>query len=479
MDHDYLRFYAGGEFHQSDSPVRLAIVNPATEEHLATVSDCDAGDTEKAVALAVSARISWAQLPNRERGLLIGQLGQLIRRDLDEIAELECRDIGRTLNECRAHVLRAAETCEYCAGYADKLEGRLIPQKQGAFAYTLVEPYGVVGAITPWNPALLHIIQKTSHALTTGNVIVIKLSPLACLSAYKLTELIEEAGFPPGVFNFVTGTVDAGNALITHPKIDLVSFTGSASVGYTVAGVAGTHGKPIHLELGGKAPAIIFADSDLDSAALDLASATFGSTGQSCTAPTRIFVERPVFEEFTAHFTNYGSVYKGRDPFSPDAKMGPLISQDARQRVLNLVEDAVNNGAKIVHGAIDEHLSDKGYFLDPMILSEVTDSARIFHEEVFGPVTCLYPFDDETEVIDRANSGPSGLAAGLYTESLTRTRRLVNNLRVGNVWINGYKKLDPALPFGGIKGSGFSRECGVDGLLAFTTPKAVVESFSN
>ena len=294
-----------------------------------------------------------------------------------------------------------------------------------------------------------------------------------------MCHLIKEAGFPPGVFNFVTGTVDVGNALITHPKIDLVSFTGSASVGYTVAGVAGSHGKPVHLELGGKAPAIIFADSDLDSAALDLASATFGSTGQSCTAPTRIFIERPVFEEFTAHFTNYGSVYKGRDPFSPDAKMGPLISQDARQRVLNLVEDAVNNGAKIVHGALDQQLSDEGFFLDPIILSEVTDSAKIFHEEVFGPVTCLYPFDEETEVVDRANSGPSGLAAGLYTDNLARTRRLVNNLRVGNVWVNGYKKLDPALPFGGIKGSGFSRECGVDGLLAFTTPKAVVESFSN
>jgi acyl-CoA reductase-like NAD-dependent aldehyde dehydrogenase len=324
---------------------------------------------------------------------------------------------------------------------------------------------------------LLHIIQKSAHALATGNVVVIKLSPLACLSAYALAPLIEEAGFPAGTFNFITGGSDAGQALIQESNIDLISFTGSAIIGRTVASAAGAGGKPVHLELGGKAPALVFSDANLEESAKDLAGAAFGSTGQSCTAATRIYVQEEVLGDFRSAFVNAATQFKSGDPFASDTGIGPLISEASWLRIRDLVSDAVDLGAEVLLGKLDRKAPDNGFFMDSVILEGVTDEARIAQEEVFGPVTTLYSFKDEADAITLANAGSHGLAAGVYTNDIHRARHLTASLQAGNIWINGYKKLDPALPFGGVKGSGFSRECGIDGLLAFCQPKTVVESY--
>ena len=479
MSRDHGSSYYAGAFQKPNATSTLEVIGPATGALLATVPDCDASDVDHAVSSAVEAAPGWARTPARLRGQSLLRLGGLIRRDLESLADKECHDIGRTIGECRAHVLRSAETCEYCGGLADKLEGRVVPQAAGSFAYTLVEPYGVVGAITPWNPALLHIIQKSSHALAAGNVIVVKLSPLACLSAFALAPLIEEAGFPPGVFNFVTGGAAAGRALIEHGQVDLVSFTGSAATGRAVAGAAGSAGKPVYLELGGKAPALVFADALVEAAAKDLAGAAFGSTGQSCTAATRILVEETVYDSFRPAFVAAAARYRSGDPFAPESTMGPLISRDAWTRARGLAAEAVEAGARLLHGEPpDEPAPESGFFMDSIVLDQVPDEARITREEVFGPVTCLYTFSTEQQALASANASPYGLAAGLYTRDHARARRLSTALRAGNVWVNGYKKLDPGLPFGGIKGSGFGRECGIDGVLAFTRPKSVVETYS-
>jgi acyl-CoA reductase-like NAD-dependent aldehyde dehydrogenase len=447
VSQDYDGIYYAGGFQKPKAASMIEVIDPSTRVSLAAVPDCDASDVELAVASAAEAMSEWAATPARVRGQLLTKLGSLIRRDLERLAEQDCRDIGRTIGECRGHVLRSAETCEYCGGLADKLEGR-------------------------------NIIQKSSHALAAGNAIVLKLSPLACLSAFALAPLIEECGIPPGVFNFVTGGAAAGRALVSHEQIDLVSFTGSAAAGRAVASAAGIAGKPVYLELGGKAPALVFADADIQAAANDLAGAAFGSTGQSCTAATRILVEETVYDKFCQAFVETAARYESGDPFAPESMMGPLISEEAWKRAQGLAADAVERGARLLTGTLQSALPPQsGFFMESIVLSDVPDDARIAREEVFGPVTCLYSFATENEGLSTANASPYGLAAGLYTRDHDRARRLSSALRAGNVWVNGYKKLDPALPFGGVKGSGFGRECGIDGVLAFTRPKAVVECY--
>ena len=276
----------------------------------------------------------------------------------------------------------------------------------------------------------------------------------------------------------MTGGADTGRALVADDRVDKVTFTGSTATGRQIASVCGARGASVALELGGKCPLLVFADADLDHAAGETARAAFGTTGQSCVSAARILVEAACYDEFTERLAAAAADLTGGDPFSPDSVMGPLISADARERVHGLVADAQDAGARLAGGTWPQPAPDNGgFFMNPVLLADVPEAARIRSEEIFGPVTCLERFEDEGEAIASANSGPYGLAAGAYTGSVARARRLQRGLKAGNVWINCYKMLDPALPFGGDKASGIARECGIDGVLNFVKPKALVDAF--
>ena len=472
------RVFVGGALRSARGDGRITVLNPSTGEPLGRIPDGAAADVDDAVAAAAEAADPWAATPARERGAVLSRLAGLLREHAEGFARLDSQDSGRTLAETRAQATRSAEQLEYCAGAADKLEGRVVPLGSNVFAATVLEPYGVIGALTPWNAPLLQIAQKTSHALAAGNTVVVKPSPLACFSTLHYALLASEAGLPPGVLNVVTGGAETGRALVADGRVDKVTFTGSTATGRQIASVCGARGASVALELGGKCPLLVFADADLEHAVGETARAAFGTTGQSCVSAARILIESACYDEFTERLVAAVAGFAGGDPFADGTVMGPLISADSRQRVHDLVADARETGAVLAGGTWPQPATQNGgFFMNPVLLADVPDAARIRSEEIFGPVTCLERFEDEGEAIDSANSGPYGLAAGAYTGSVARARRLQRGLKAGNVWINCYKMLDPALPFGGDKASGIARECGIDGMLNFVKPKALVDAF--
>ena len=472
------RVFVGGALRAARGDGRITVLNPSTGVPLGRIPDGETSDVDDAVAAAAAAAEAWAATPARERGAVLSRLGGLLREHAEGFARLDSQDSGRTLAETRAQATRSAEQLEYCAGAADKLEGRVVPLGSNVFAATVLEPYGVIGALTPWNAPLLQIAQKTSHALAAGNTAVVKPSPLACFSTLHYAILATEAGLPPGVLNVVTGGADTGRALVADSRVDKVTFTGSTATGRQIASVCGARGASVALELGGKCPLLVFADADLEHAAGETARAAFGTTGQSCVSAARILIESACYDEFTERLVAAAAVFAGGDPFADGTVMGPLISADAHQRVHALVTDARETGARLAGGSWPQPIDgDGGFFMNPVLLADVPDAARIRSEEIFGPATCLEQFEDEAGAIASANSGPYGLAAGAYTGSVARARRLQRGLKAGNVWINCYKMLDPALPFGGDKASGIARECGIDGVLNFVKPKALVDAF--
>ena len=472
------RVFVGGALRSPRSDECITVLNPSTGEPLGQIPDGGEADIDDAVAAATDAAEAWAATPARERGAVLSRLAGLLRENVSGFARLDSQDSGRTLAETRAQATRSAEQLEYCAGAADKLEGRVVPLGSNVFAATVLEPYGVIGALTPWNAPLLQIAQKTSHALAAGNTAVVKPSPLACFSTLHYAILATEAGLPPGVLNVVTGGADTGRALVADSRVDKVTFTGSTATGRQIASVCGARGASVALELGGKCPLLVFADADLEHAAGETARAAFGTTGQSCVSAARILIESACYDEFTERLVAAVADFAGGDPFADGTVMGPLISADAHQRVHALVTDARETGARLAGGTWPQPIDgDGGFFMNPVLLADVPDAARIRSEEIFGPATCLERFEDEAEAIASANSGPYGLAAGAYTGSVARARRLQRGLKAGNVWINCYKMLDPALPFGGDKASGIARECGIDGVLNFVKPKALVDAF--
>ena len=470
--------FVGGALRAARGDGRITVLNPSTGVPLGRIPDGGAADVDDAVGAAAAAAEAWAATPARERGAVLARLAGLLRANVSGFARLDSQDSGRTLAETRAQATRSAEQLEYCAGAADKLEGRVVPLGSNVFAATVLEPYGVVGALTPWNAPLLQIAQKTSHALAAGNTAVVKPSPLACFSTLHYAVLASEAGLPPGVLNVVTGGADTGRALVSDGRVDKVTFTGSTATGRQIASVCGARGASVALELGGKCPLLVFADADLEHAAGETARAAFGTTGQSCVSAARVLIESACYDEFTERLVAAVADFAGGDPFADGTVMGPLISADAHQRVHALVTDARETGARLAGGTWPQPIDgDGGFFMNPVLLADVPDAARIRSEEIFGPATCLERFEDEAGAIASANSGPYGLAAGAYTGSVARARRLQRGLKAGNVWINCYKMLDPALPFGGDKASGIARECGIDGMLNFVKPKALVDAF--
>lgn len=473
------QLFIGGEWVDAQDGATFITVNPANGRELAHLALAGTADVDRAVAAARQAFESnvWRQMSGEGRAALLWKLAELIDRHADELAELETLDNGKPLRIARrGDIPSASKHFRYYAGWAGKLEGSTIPVSiPNQFVYTLREPVGVVGLIIPWNFPLLMAAWKLAPALACGNTCILKPAEETPLTAVRLGELIQAAGFPEGVVNILTGPGEpTGAALTAHPDVDKIAFTGSTEVGRLIMQAAAQSNlKKVSLELGGKSPNVIFADADLPRAIKGANWAIFSTAGQECTAGSRLYIERKVFDDVVAGLINEARRIRVGPGFS-DAHIGPLVSAHQLDRVQGYINRGRQEGAEIVTGG--ERLGgelESGYFLEPTIFTHQDDNLELVQEEIFGPVVAATPFDSWDELIARANGTPYGLAAGLWTQDISKAHRFAAAVRAGTVWINGYGAFDPAAPFGGYKQSGFGREMGKEALDLYTQVKTV------
>jgi acyl-CoA reductase-like NAD-dependent aldehyde dehydrogenase len=414
----------------------------------------------------------------RDRGRLMYKLSQLIESKSKELAELETADNGKPIKESLYIDLPGVvENFEYFAGWATKIEGETIPVPGQMFNYTLREPVGVCGQIIPWNFPLLMAAWKLAPALAAGNTVVLKPAEQTPVGAMELASLIQEAGFPDGVVNIVPGYGEtAGAALASHPGIDKVAFTGSTEVGKLIAKAAADNLAKVTLELGGKAPNIVFADADIDQAVSGAMMGIFFNQGQVCCAGSRLFVDTRVREEFIGRFKERAEKIKVGDPMDKATQMGPQVSEEQLARIKGYCEVATGEGATIFSGGCSPELEEKfqkGYFFRPTIFSDVKNEMRVAQEEIFGPVTSVITFEDEEDLIRQANATIYGLSAGIWTKDITRAHRFARAIKAGTIWINTFNMMNAASPFGGYKQSGYGREMGRHALDLYTQVKSV------
>ncbi|MEI6791221.1 MAG: aldehyde dehydrogenase family protein, partial [Myxococcaceae bacterium] len=419
-----------------------------------------------------------SKLMASERAKLIWKLADLMEQHTEEFAQLESLDNGKPLGVARAaDVPLAVDIFRYMAGWCTKMHGETfpisVPYTPGTqyLTYTLKEPVGVVGQIIPWNFPLLMAAWKLAPALASGCTVVLKPAEQTPLSALLLADLIMQAGFPKGVVNVVTGFGDAGAALVQHPMVDKVAFTGSTEVGRLILQGAASNLKKVSLELGGKSPNIIFADADLDAAIAGAASAIFFNHGQCCCAGSRLFVEQSVFEQVVAGVSKIAENISIGDGFDPSTEMGPLVSKEQFDRVCSYIKSGVHEGATLKAGG--KALDRSGYFVKPTVLTETGSHMKVIQEEIFGPVVAVIPFKETGAVIKEANNSEYGLAAGIWTRDLGKAHAVSAQLRAGTTWINCYNIFDAALPFGGYKQSGWGREMGKQAMDLYTETKSV------
>jgi aldehyde dehydrogenase (NAD+) len=479
LDGKAKRMLIGGKWVEAASGRTFSSINPATGEVLAEVAEGDAEDIDRAVAAARSAFDGpWRRVKPFERQNLLLKLADLVDRHFEELAALDTLDMGAPISRTGANRLRAVGMLRYYAGQAVAIHGETIENSlPGEYAsFTLKEPVGVVGAIIPWNAPLSSSIWKLGPALATGCTIVLKPAEEAPLTPLRLAELCQEAGIPPGVVNVVPGYGEtAGAALAAHLDVDKVAFTGSHLTGQKIVAASAGNLKRVSLELGGKSPDVVFADADLDAAVPGAAMAVFANSGQICSAGTRLFVERKIYEEFTARVAEFGRTLRVGDGRDPKTQVGPLVSAEQLERVTGYLAIGRQEGARPLAGG--ERLTEgdmaRGFFVPPTVFADVKDDMRIAQEEIFGPVISAIPFTDIAEVIERANRTNYGLGSGLWTRDVTKAHTLARGIRAGSVWINCYQAMDPAVPFGGYKMSGYGREGGKQHVEEYLNVKAV------
>ena len=461
----------------SQSGKTFATVNPSTGEEICQVAEADTADVEKAVAAARTAfeHGPWRKMPASERGRLINRLADLIEQHADELAGLESLDNGKPVSVAKAVDVAASVGCyRYFAGWADKIQGKTIPIDGNYFCYTRHEPVGVVGQIIPWNFPMLMQAWKLAPALATGNTVVMKPAEQTPLSALRIGELIVEAGFPEGVVNILPGFgPTAGAAIANHMDVDKVAFTGSTEVGHLIMEAAAKSNlKRVTLELGGKSPNIVFADTDLDEAVEGAHFGLFFNHGQCCCAGSRVFVEEKIYDQFVEKSGARARKRKVGDPFDPMTEQGPQVDQSQFDKVMGYIESGRSEGATLVCGG--ERVGNRGYFIQPTVFADVQDDMKIATEEIFGPVMSVIPFKNVDEVVTRANRTNYGLAAAVWTRDIKKAHAIANSVRAGTVWVNCYNVLDPRSPFGGFKQSGIGRELGEYGLQQYTEVKSVI-----
>jgi phenylacetaldehyde dehydrogenase len=470
------RLLIDGQWVEAASGKTFVTTDPATEQEITYVAHGWAEDIDRAVAAARRAfeEGPWRTITPSARGQIIWRLADLLEKHADEFAELEALDNGKPLSVARtADVPLAVDHFRYMAGWATKIEGNTIPiSVPSTFACTLLEPVGVVGQIIPWNFPLLMAAWKLGPALATGCTVVLKPAEQTPLSALRLGELFQEAGLPDGVLNIVTGFGDAGARLAAHPGVDKVAFTGSTEVGKLVVQAAAGNLKKVSLELGGKAPLIIYRDADIENAIANAATAAFFNHGQCCTAGSRLYVEHDIYDEVVTGIAEQAGKIKVAPAFDPGSQMGPLISDEQFERVNAYLAAGFAGGATALAGG--GRRGDKGYFIEPTVLTNVSQDMTIVREEIFGPVLPAMPFDDPREIAAAANDTNYGLAAGVWTKDISKAIKTAEMVRAGTVWVNTYHVYDAALPFGGYKESGWGREMGHQVLSNYLESKSVV-----
>ncbi|SED63698.1 aldehyde dehydrogenase [Streptomyces melanosporofaciens] len=451
-------------------------VNPADGSVNRLIATASPADVDRAVAAAAAAQPAWHALRPDQRAAVLRRIGDLLEAHGEELAQRQMRENGKLLGECRAQAAGATAAFRYFAGICDTMVSEVAPHRGDYLSMVVYEPYGVVAAITPWNSPLTLESQKVSAALAAGNAVVLKTSEVTPTIGLELGRLALEAGLPVGVLNVLTGPGgDTGAALVEHPRVRMISFTGGTATGRAIGRSAAERMVPVALELGGKSPHVVFADADLDRAVTGVANGIFTSSGQSCIAGSRLFVERCQYDEFVGRLVEYTSRLRVGPPDRPESQIAPLSSDLHRHRVEAFVDEAVAQGAKVLSGGTRPHdpeLADGAYYL-PTVLADLPRNARIVREEVFGPVLCVFPFDDEADLIAQANDTDFGLACGIWTRDYQLAYRVGRAVDAGTVWINTYKQISVAMPFGGFKASGVGREKGLYGIRTYQAAKSI------